>query len=431
MKRAWITRPASAAATALAVAILAGCNPDEPASPNLPPETFITSSTPRDSSRVGHHVDFLWFAADQDGRLAYFEYVLDTYPRSVARIDQVHPVPPGIDDVRWTRIDGNGHTFILPADTLRVDPRTTVGPLEFDRWHSFYLRAVDNDGTFDATPDSRTFQAFTQAPQLALVAPALRGAPATLPRTSVMHWTGFDVVGGGPDPQNPQDSRWVLLHATLDGLGNPLGFPDSLYALRESRWSPWQTWNTGTGTSHVLRDVVPAGPTQQAFVFAVQGRDDGGAITARFDATTIDANNYAVLVLDGNLPVGPRITAYVAHATTDTLSIPPGTPPPFNVSAGTDSVRVSWTKPDASSYGANATETRYGWNIANVANDNEWTAWSTVRSAARQAVRSTGDIFFLQCRDNVGSGNHALDLVTSARIVIQPLPAAAKAARRR
>ena len=65
---------------------------------------------------------------------------------------------------------------------------------------------------------------------------------------------------------------------------------------------------------------------------------------------------------------------------------------------------MSWAKPDGNSYGANATETRYGWNIVNVANDNEWTAWSTVRSAARQALRPTGDTFFLQCRDNVGNG---------------------------
>jgi hypothetical protein len=431
LKRTRFARHGSIIAIVLLSVALVRCKSDNPAAPNLPPETFITSSTPRDSSRVGHHVDFLWRGADQDGRLAYFEYILETYPRAVARIDQVHPLVPTVNDARWTRINGNGRLFVLPADTLRIDPRTATGPLEFDRWHTFYLRAVDNDGGVDATPESRTFDAFTPAPDLAIGAPALRGAAATLPRTSVMHWTGIDVVGGGPDPQDPQDSRWVVLHATLDGLGNPLGFPDSLYALHDSRWSAWQRWGMAAGTAAVLRDQVVAGSPPQAFVFAVQGRDDGGAITPRFDAVTGGANNYAVLVLDGTLPVGPRMTAFVTHATTDTLHVPAGNPPQFDVTSGTDSVLVKWNKPDANSYGANATETRFGWNIVNVANDDEWTAWSTVRNAPLQALRSGGDVFFLQCRDDIGSGNHALDQVTTARIVIQRGPRPAKVARRR
>jgi len=402
---------------------MAGCDDSTPPSPNQPPDTFITSSVPRDSSRVPHHVDIAWRGADADGTPAYFQYILETYPRAIERIDDIVLRVPAASDPRWAmgRVNGNHLLVVALADTLRVDPRTAPPPLLFDRWHTFYVRAVDNEGSIDETPDFRTFQAHTAAPVLTVLEPTLRGQAVTLPRTIVVNWDGYDPIGGGlgSDEQNPKETRWASLRCTLDGSMQPLGFPDSLYALAESRWSPWAAWGTLDGRSAVLRDLVAAGPGRQAYVFAVQGRDDGGAVTPRFDGATEFENNYAVIVADGTLPVGPRISIFVQHARVDTLEVEgDGAPAGFLLMAATDSVTVSWSRPDARRYGAGASETRSGWDVQT---ELDWTAWGTTRSTPRHAV-GTGGIFSLQARDDVGRGNAALHQVTTVQITVQPAP---------
>jgi hypothetical protein len=384
----------------------AGCgnDPSEPV-PNLPPDTFLTSSEPADSSRVPHHVSFNWNGQDADGTVPRtFDYILDSYARSVATIDQVHLVTPAVDDPRWTRVNAYELTLAVPADTLRADPRGDIGFGEFDRWHTFYLRAVDNEGAPDGSPEHRTFQAFTAAPKLWMLAPVVRGDAVTLPRTFVMNWDGNDPIGRDSPLQNPKEARWAIVPATLDAGGTPIGFPAALYDLPESSWSPWVSWTAAdsAGREVIFRDKVPAGPGQQSFVFAVQGRDDGGAITPKFDATTLHANNYAAITLDGSLLVGPSI---VVHAREESLSAWSfgGIGAPAQVAlVDSDTLTLFWDAPNASRYGARGRDARYGWNIVDESDDLEWTSFSTVRIAAPHVLSAGGDVFKIQCRDNIG-----------------------------
>src|SRR5262249_57287260 len=155
---------------------------------NLPPETYITGG-PDDGARVPHHVLILWRGADLDGTVVQtFDYIVEDYPRSITQLDQIQVQVPAPNDPRWTRINRSQNVFTMSADTLRVDPRTAPAPLEFDRWHTFFVRAVDNEGAIDETPDYRTFEVFTEAPQLAIGPPAKRGQIATLPRNCIMKW---------------------------------------------------------------------------------------------------------------------------------------------------------------------------------------------------------------------------------------------------
>lgn len=398
---------------------LAGCNEETAPNPNTPPETQI-SGGPNEGGRVPHHVELLWFGADADGGRPDFDYILETYPAPVTTYAQIVVQVPAVDDPRWQRTAATRRNFVLQADALRGAPTDPL-PLFFERWHTFFVRAVDGDGGIDTTPESRTFQVFTEAPELSITAPIAITGSTVLPRTAIMHWIGTDPLGSVGDFQDPQSARWVLLRATLDGNGDPLGFPDSLYALAESRWSAFEDWDSTNGRTAVLRDLVPAGPGQQAFVFAVQGKDDGGAITAHFEGTTLATKNYAAFVADGALDVGPRATIFVSHTRVDTLAALGGNPAPFNLSTAADSVVISWSQPDAARYGGQAREARYGWNITNVLDDDEWTAWAaSSRSAPKRRILNN-DVFFLQCRDDAGRGNHALDQVTTVRIALQHL----------
>jgi len=404
---------------AAALLALSGCTEDTAPDPNTVPETVITGG-PLEGGRVPHHVELLWFGADADGPRPNFDYILETYPTTVTQYAQIQVQTPAVDDPRWTRTTATRRTFVLPADALR-GARTDPAPQFFERWHTFFVRAVDADGGIDATPDARTFQVFTEAPAISITAPVAETGTTTLPRTCIMHWTGTDPIGGFGDFQDPQSARWVLLRATLDVAGQPLGFPDSLYALAESRWSPFEVWDTTNGRTAVLRDLVPQGPVQQAYVFAVQGKDDGGAVTPNFDGTNVLTRNYATLIADGTLDAGPHLTIFVAHTQVDTIETPGGNPPAYQVSTAADSVAINWSQPDATHYGGQGREARYGWNIADVTDDAQWTAWSVTSRSAPKRRLVAGDVFFLQGRDDAGRGNHTLDQVTTARIALQHL----------
>jgi hypothetical protein len=212
----------------------------------------------------------------------------------------------------------------------------------------------------------------------------------------------------------------------LDGNGDPLGFPDSLYALVESRWSPWAAWNTIDGRTAVLRDLVPAGGGTQAFVVAVQGRDEGGAITPLFETAQFK-NNYGVFIADGSLPTGPSLKIFVSHTRVDTLDVVGnGAPPAFALAVESDSVRVSWNRPSAQHYGASGTDTRYGWDLVDPEEELGWSQWSTARPTVGRPV-GTGRVFHLQGRDDTGRANPELHQVTSVSITITPVgPAIAR-----
>jgi hypothetical protein len=417
---AW-TRISNAGLALAAVAIIGGtgCEEDTAPHPNSPPETFITGG-PVEGARTPHHAELFWRGADFDGTTTHYDYILDTYSATIAAYSQISVQIPTVDDPRWVRIAVASRIFVLQADVLR-GARTDPPPILFDRWHTFFVRAVDNDGGIDTTPEVRTFQAFTEAPSVSITAPVVTNTVVTLPHTSVMHWIGTDPLGSVGDFQDPHSARWVLLRATLDGTGHALGFPDSLYALAESRWSPFQDWNTTNGRTAVLRNLVPAGPAQQAYVFAVQAKDDGGAITPNFDGTSVATSNYAALIADGTLDAGPRATIFLTHTRVDTLVAPGGNPPTYNYSTTADSVAIKWNQPDASRYGGQAREARYGWNLTDVLDDAQWTAWAATSRSAPKRRLSSNDAFFLQCRDDVGRGNHALDQVTTVRVALQHL----------
>jgi hypothetical protein len=388
---------------ALGLVMQLGCGND-PATPvpNQPPTTDITGG-PLEGSRVPARVTFFWLGSDIDGaRPSNYDYIVETYPRAVSRFDEITLAPPAPADARWVRVTANQITMPVLADTLRADPQGDIGAGEFDRWHTFWIRAIDNELTIDETPDHRTFQAYTQAPRIDLLWPAEAATAATLPRTFVLHWDGSDPLGGGNDPIRPRESRWALVPATLDGGGQPLGFPAALYALPDTTWSDWAIWvdADSSGTSATFRDLVP-NPDTRTFVFAVQGRDESGAVTPQFDSTTPEWNNYAALVIDGTLAVGPRITVHSLQDTLSSWTFDGDVAVPILVPTTEDTVTVYWDRPTASHYGAQGRECRYGWNITNPNDEQQWTAWSTTRIAPPRRLDVGTNRFFIQCRDDL------------------------------
>jgi len=233
-----------------------------------------------------------------------------------------------------------------------------------------------------------------------------------------MNWDGFDDIGSG-DFQEPLESRWVLKVVQLDGGGQPIGYPDALYNLPESEWSDWVDWKAAdsTGREAVFLDRLPGGAIDTAFLFAVQGRDDAGAITPQFDQDTPRKNNYGVFVLSHSLPTGPD---FRVHASLDTLQLGNwdfmgSAATPVDVQSPGGAVSVRWDVMETEHYGARPGDYRFAWNIADPGNDNLWSAWGSVRVSPPQPLLLPIEELQIQARDHIGQ-------ITTAVLRFQKTP---------
>jgi hypothetical protein len=407
-------RSASRILPSLALGTVLGCSEDlgTPAE-NLPPDTIITSGLPSEGESVPHHVRLDFRGVDQDGTVGRFDYIIETYPKAIASYDEITVQTPAGADPRWERIDAFNVELVLAADTLRADPRGDIGDGRFDRWHTFFVRAVDNEGGVDPTPAVRTFNAFTLAPTLLLLPPAEIGGPAELPATFVMDWNGTDDVGNGIDFQDPLEVRWVLRPATLDASDRPIGFPEALYDLNEQDWSDWLPWNLDAGNRVALLDVLSQFPANTTFVFAVQGRDDAGAITPQF--ADEQPNNMAVIRVRTDLPVGPIFSVRETQANLGSWSFEgQGAPPAIVDATGTATVTLEWGPMTTAHYGARSGDYRWAWNIVDPGNDNLWSPWSDAAEAPPRDLTTTSEEFRVQARDDVGVVTTAIVRFTSS-----------------
>ena len=385
--------------------LFSSCGEEGTPAPNIDPETNISGSVPPEAGRTEHHVRFFWSGADLDGTITAYDYILDTYPRSVAKFSDIQPVEPTINDSRWIRTQGpaTNLSIVVAADTLRADPRGDIGDGTFDRWHTFWVRAIDNEGAMDQTPDKVTFQAFTIAPQIGLENPLVIGQVPVLPATFVMNWAGGDDIGTG-EFQDPVETRWFLKPVQLDGADMPIGYPEAFYDLTESDWSEWAPWGDADSPSRqaAFFDQLPPGVLDAAFVFAVQGRDDGGAITPQFHMDTANENNYGVFRLSSSVPLGPSLHVKEALSGTGPWDFAGIASTPVLEIVSVGEVRVNWDVMTTAHYGANPGEYRFAWNIQDPGNDDLWSAWSTVRVAPPQLLVLPVEELQLQARDHIG-----------------------------
>ena len=407
---------AKARLVGMAAILLAGCSSDEGSvAPNQPPDTEITSSVPGEGESVPHQMEIRFSGRDADGTVQEFEYLLHTYPRSTARLADIVVPQPAANDPRWGPARGDGTNFAIDlialADTLRADPRGDIGDGHFDRWHTIFLRAIDNEGARDETPDSRTFSAFTLAPALWLLEPALPSPQVVeLPRTFVMHWNGADDIGDGRT-QDPVSVRWVLMPVAAADVGTER-VRDLLYDLSEERWSDWQAWGIADSTREArLRNVLAPASGDSFYAFAVQGLDDGGAITPQFGDTPLTDSNFGVLHVRSDLPVGPRVPVRETREPLGNWVFDGDTAPAIQVDAtGVDTVTVAWGPMETRHYGGTSRDYRYGWDITNPSDDQQWTPWSVLRVSPPHPLTMTVSRFFLQARDHIGQ-------VTTARLI--------------
>ncbi len=413
--------------TALTLTLVCGCGDNEigleKRRPNSPPETTLASGPPDSTTGTVYQVRLFWSGSDRDGTIDHYDFILIDHPPITSHIDErgdpdtrvVVEIPDPLDP-RWTGTTSTDSTFITLADTLRFDPR--VPPenpdeereLIFERWHTFFVRAVDNEGDYDPTPDYRSFNSTNIAPYAWLQPPIKARNAFEGPPVIVFQWDGIDPVGDGTF-KDPVASRHVIIptEVDIDEDNIYLNFPDSLYTLPVgSRWSPWRRWDAvdGSGKRAVVRGLNRIdGQGNGHYIFAVQVMDEAGAISPLFDWQTPGRNNVAMVRVTG--AVGPRLR--VEDRFLGTFVFGGGARPvKLDIAAG-QPLEFRWAA-DASHYGGEIVAYRYGWNIRDPEDPQQWDqSWSaTLRRAPSRTFRTGSHRFFVEARDNADTITRAV-----------------------
>jgi hypothetical protein len=167
------------------LALGSGCERDSTVAVdrNRPPETYVTqgpelSPDPNDPTDLFYRAHLFWRGEDIDGTISGFQYALD---------DTSNPEA-------WSYTPRTDSIFRFPVSEL--------GTLE----HLFLIRAVDNLGKRDPSPDTLRFESFTRAnPEVRFVPDKVlvNGQPTTLRSGDTVAvfsdvkfvWTGEDEDG--------------------------------------------------------------------------------------------------------------------------------------------------------------------------------------------------------------------------------------------
>lgn len=275
--------------------VAAGCTlieKDRTPSPNQRPEAVLSGGPADGDPDVFYRVHFNWFGHDPDGRVVRFEWLLTndevTGPLIIDADIDARLAALGYS---WTSTTAFGTELVVSADQFPdlAEPADSIywepDPLRFHAQHSFFLRAVDDDGAFSAQPAHRSFTATTLAPEVQITHPVDLGAPGgyeTVAAEVQLRWMGWDSLQNGTMIE-PDSSRFALYRQADLPLDEDSGL---LLTLPDSAWSPWRGWRDedadgeAGGRQVLLRDLASSDGGN--YQFFVQAKDEAGAVTSHF-----------------------------------------------------------------------------------------------------------------------------------------------------
>ena len=227
-----------------ALIFLTGCRKKERLflDTNLTPETRLTSA-PAPYSPTNYQVHLYWDGSDPDGYVVAYHLAWDD------------TVPPfGAANSPWFYTTKTDSLFIALIDIEGQDTKR----------HTFYARAVDNEGKVDPSAAWAIFDASTDPPRVDMLyrvgGPADPDSPDYDPNYNVT--TGNDTV--------PMGEPVAFVWSGYDPDGPPDATVSYAYALGSNPYSAF-----GDDTTAVY-SVVSSSP--RVHYFHVKGKDETGAI---------------------------------------------------------------------------------------------------------------------------------------------------------
>lgn len=344
------------ALVALTVLIaLAGCAKDSGGEhvENLPPKVWLSSAPPEGNS-TKYRIQLFWGGWDPDGEIAYYEYAITDNQGGTFSPDDT----TGAD--KWHKVVANDSVFTFSADIL-ADSNTTSLVSRFERSHTFFIRAVDEQGLSSSEPAYRSFTAWTLSPEITITVPRSAGlTPALVPSIATYRWSARDFINSEMEIQDPDSVRWILHPITGSDFVGGVDYIRKHPHAEE--WSDWHYYrapdDSGKSWTTPPTDLGP-------YVFAVQAKDEAGAVTPVFDEhknvrrIRVSQRSTGPILNVVNEFVG-TIQTSVVNSPTVIVDMPAGVPMQF-----------TW-RASAETYGGLVSGYRYGWDIGDLSDPDQW-----------------------------------------------------------
>jgi len=336
-----------------------------------------------------------WGGWDPDGEIAYYEYLItDNEGGTFDPADTV-------GHHRWGRVYSNDSTFSFSADEL-ADTNTTSMVTEFLRSHTFFIRAVDSEGLASPRPEYRSFTARTLSPRVnVLVPPGGNLTPAFVPPITTFRWIAEDYIDDLNSKIDPDSVSWILEPTA----GHNQSFDQTTRYIRElpvnsPKWNEWGGWKWYGAPQDSGKFWTSPPLDFEPYIFAIRAKDEAGAITPVFDLSwnvrriQVSERTTGPTFIVRNQYLGTVITA-ICHEPVTILDLPAGVPVDFCWQATADH------------YGGIVTGYRYGWDIEDLSDPDQWetdyTPFTSLRACSPPRVFYFGThTFTVEVIDNSG-----------------------------
>jgi hypothetical protein len=340
------------------LATAAACTDDKLSGPrktNQAPEVWL-SAAPPEGSLGKYTVKLYWGGWDPDGEIRYYKYLITDNQTGVFD-------PADLAGGEWLPVVANDSTFTFSADSL-LNPNTKQLVTDFVRSHTFFIRAVDDEGV-ESEYVYRSFTSRTLSPEVTITIPARKTGStiAEVPPIATFRWTAKDYVDDINNVQDPESVQYAL-KSTADFGGNwvqTLQYLNTPAAAHE--WSPWVYYKAPDDSGKSW--TTPPQAIGSRMMLAVRAKDEAGAITP-----VLDENFNARRILFSFRSTGPYFEVfnqYMGNVSTKScktpatiLDLPSGVPIDFRIFAY------------AQDYGGIVSGYRYGWDIADLDDPEQW-----------------------------------------------------------
>jgi len=348
---------------------------------NEPPIVWL-SSAPPEGDATRYKLKLYWGGWDPDGEISHYEYVITSNEGGIFDPADTTTSPDGVSP--WHQVTSNDSVFTFSADVW-ADSSTTDLVTRFERSHTFFIRAVDEQGLASVEPAYRSFTSWTLSPSVGIGA-------ALVPSIATYRWRAQDYINATNELQEPDSVRWIL-HSTRgttweDGFEYVRTHPDS------PEWSPWSYYrapqDSGKSWTTPPTDVG-------TYVFAVQAKDEAGAVTPVFDERY---NLRKVQVAKRSS--GPQLYVFNQYIGTIVTSVTNKPPVIIDMPAGVPMQFTFWG--DAEQYGGLVMGYRYGWDISDLSDPSQWEISYTpfTGTGDRKTAKSPSRTFYF--------GTHTFDV---------------------
>ncbi len=322
---------------------------------NQAPTVWLSSGPPEGSTGT-YTVELFWGGWDPDGEIKYYEYLVTDNVTGVFSPDDT----VGVD---WQTVIGNDSTFTFSADSL-IDAGTTNQKAVFARSHTFFIRAVDEDNLRSKEPAYRSFTSRTISPEVRITTPRaeLGITAADMPPITTIVWNATDYIDDEVTKQDPESVQWAMVSTTR--FGN--NYAATIAYLRANpdapEWYPWWYYRApqDSGKSWTTPPLEFGD-----YVFAIRAKDEAGAVTPVLtEPVNVRRIKIAARVTGPTFVVTSPLMGSIIAASCDfpltIVDVPAGVNLPFSLSACADH------------YGGTVAGYRYGWDILDPNDPDQW-----------------------------------------------------------